>query len=65
VRAYSTDPDVTSGLEDKLAAAESAPNRMTRDSLLRAFELQVVAQTGRALTAQQAHILIALAKALE
>jgi len=65
VRAYSTDPDVTSGLEDKLAAAESAPNAAARDKLLRAFELQVVAQTGRALTARQAHILIALAKALE
>jgi len=65
VRAYSIDLDVTSGLEDKVAAAERAPNAAARDKLLRAFELQVVAQTGRALTARQAHILIALAKALE
>jgi hypothetical protein len=64
VSRFSTNPDVTSGLNDKLAAAAKAKTAAVRAYQLNAFEAQVRAQTGKALTAAQADILIALAEAL-
>ena len=65
VIAFSTDTDVTDGLNEKLAAAASANNANARAGQLGAFENQVHAQTGRALTAGQAGILIGLSQALK
>jgi hypothetical protein len=65
VAEFSTSPDVTSGLNDKLIAASKATNTRTRDNQLNAFENQVRAQTGKALSAEQAQILIDLADALK
>jgi hypothetical protein len=65
VRMFSTDPDVTAGLNDKLAAAAASPDKNARDHQLNAFINQVNAQTGRALTATEAGVLIQLAKALQ
>jgi len=64
VRMFSTDPDVTAGLNDKLAAAAASPNKNARDNQLNAFVNQVNAQTGKALTAAQAQTLSQLALAL-
>jgi GH35 family endo-1,4-beta-xylanase len=64
VRRFSTDPDVTAGLNDKLAAAAVSPNKTARDNQLKAFSNQVRAQTGAALTAAQAQVLITLGEAL-
>jgi hypothetical protein len=61
VAAFSTSADVTSGLIDKLEAAAKSKKP---DNQLNAFENQVSAQTGKALTADQAEILIGLAEAL-
>jgi hypothetical protein len=62
---FSTSDDVTAGLTDKLAAAATAKNPKTRANQLNAFESQVSAQTGKALTAEQAALLISLAEALK
>ncbi len=64
VAQFSTDPDVTSGLNDKLTAASKAKTAQARTGQLQAFANQVRAQTGKALTAEQAAILLALAQAL-
>jgi hypothetical protein len=64
VARFSTDPNVTKGLNDKLTAAEAAKNANARQGQLAAFASQVRAQTGQALTAEQAQILLDLAKAL-
>jgi len=64
VALFSTNPGVTSGLNDKLEAAAVAKNRNARDNQLNAFENQVRAQTGKALTADQAQFLIKFAQAL-
>ena len=64
VAQFSTDPDVTSGLNDKLTAASKAKTAQARAGQLQAFANQVRAQTGKALTAEQAAILLALAQAL-
>ena len=64
VQTFSTDPDVTAGLTDKLAAAAASANKTARDNQLQAFVNQVNAQTGQALTAAQAQVLIALGDAL-
>jgi hypothetical protein len=62
---FSTSDDVTAGLTNKLAAAATAKNAKTRANQLDAFENQVNAQTGKALTAAQAALLISLAEALK
>ena len=62
---YSTDPDVTSGLNDKLTAAENSRTASARDNQINAFVNLVTAQTGKALTADQASALIELANALK
>lgn len=64
VASYSTDPEVTAGLNDKLAAAAAAPNATSRDQQIGAFSNQVGAQTGKALTQAQAATLTELADAL-
>ena len=64
VARFSSNPGVTSGLNDKLTAAEAAKNAKTRGNLLDAFENQVKAQTGKALTAEEASVLIRLADAM-
>jgi hypothetical protein len=64
VATFSTDPSVTLGLSDKLDAAAQAKNAKTRGNQLDAFENQVRAQTGKALTAEQAALLIGFADAL-
>jgi hypothetical protein len=64
VTSFSSDPDVTSGLIDKLEAAAAAKSANVRGKQLDAFIQQVVAQTGKALTDHEAEILIALANAL-
>jgi alpha-L-rhamnosidase len=65
VTTFSSDPSVTSGLNDKLIAASTAKNANTRDNQLNAFINQVNAQTGKALTAAQVQVLITLANALK
>jgi uncharacterized protein YjiK len=64
VSAFSTNSGVANGLNAKLAAAEKAPNAHAREGQLGAFENQVHAQTGKALTTEQAGILIGLSRAL-
>jgi hypothetical protein len=64
VSTFSTNAGVTSGLNSKLQAAASAPNANARAGQLRAFENQVRAQTGKALTAAQAAILLKLVQSL-
>jgi hypothetical protein len=64
VARFSTDPAVTAGLNAKLAAASKARTAAARNAQLSAFENQVRAQTGKALTAEQASLLISLAEAL-
>ena len=61
---FSTDPVVTSGLNDKLTAAAAARSASVRRSQLDAFVNQVNAQTGKALTPAQAQVLTTLAAAL-
>ncbi len=65
VTRFSTDDSVTTGLTDKLAAAAAAKNAKARTNQLNAFENLVKAQTGKALTAEQAALLISLAEALK
>jgi hypothetical protein len=64
VARFSTNPDVTRGLNDKLTAAAKATTASERAHHLQAFTNQVRAQTGKALTAEQARILLELAEAL-
>jgi hypothetical protein len=64
VARFSSNDDVASGLNDKLAAAASATNAKARGNQLNAFGNQVRAQTGKALTADEAKVLIELADAL-
>jgi hypothetical protein len=64
VTRFSTNPDVTTGLNDKLAAAAAAKSARTRGNQLDAFANQVHAQTGKALTAEQAALLLQLSDAL-
>jgi len=64
VTRFSTDPKVAKGLNDKLAAAANAKTPSVRGKQLDAFEKQVRAQTGKALTTEQAEVLIELADAL-
>ena len=64
VQRFSTDPDVTAGLNDKLDAAAGSTNKAARDKQLQAFVYEVNAQTGKALTTAQAQILISLGQAL-
>ena len=61
---FSIDPSVTSGLTDKLDVAAAAKNPKTRANALDAFINQVNAQIGKALTPEQAQILITLSNAL-
>jgi hypothetical protein len=60
VAAFSTRASVTQGLNAKLAAAARAPNANARAGQLGAFANQVRAQTGKALTAEQAAVLLRL-----
>ena len=64
VTRFSTDPKVAKGLNDKLAAAANAKTSSVRGKQLNAFAKQVRAQTGKALTTEQAEVLIELADAL-
>jgi hypothetical protein len=64
VSRFSTSADVASGLNDKLVAASHAKTTSVRNNLLDAFEIQLSAQTGKALTAEQAQILLTLERAL-
>lgn len=64
VATFSTNPSVTTGLNDKLTAAAAAKNARTRGNQLDAFITQVKMQTGKAITASQAELLITLANAL-
>jgi len=54
VRMFSTDPDVTAGLNEKLATAGASANKIPRDNQLNAFVNRVDAQAAKALTAAQA-----------
>ena len=65
VARFSSNPDVTRGLNDKLVAASKAKTATTRNSQLNAFENQVSAQTGKALTEEEARLLISFAEALK
>lgn len=64
VISFSTNQGLTSGLTAKLAAAANAANANARRGQLNAFENQVRAQTGKALTAAQAAILLQLGQSL-
>jgi predicted extracellular nuclease len=64
-RLYSLDPAVADGLCDKLTSAASQANTKTRDNILQAFRNQVDAQTGKALTAEQAATLKELSLQLQ
>jgi hypothetical protein len=61
---FSSDPDVASGLNDKLAAAAEARSAKVRHKHLDAFVHQVNAQAGKALAPEEAQVLILLATAL-
>lgn len=61
---YSTDPAVAAGLCDKLAGAQAASDRGQANvaaNIMRAFDNQVNAQSGKALTTDEADTLIAFA----
>ncbi len=64
VNSFSDKSGVANALISKLDAAASAKNSNTRDNQLSAFINAVNAQIGKALTAHEAEILIALANAL-
>ena len=67
VKEFSTKSGIANGLCAKLDAAAAAGARgqsMTKANILNAFENQVAAQSGKALTADQATLLIAFAKTL-
>jgi hypothetical protein len=61
---YAGNTDAGTGLQAKLDAACSAPNGNARSGALGAFANQVRAQTGKALTAEQAATLVRLAARL-
>jgi hypothetical protein len=64
---FSTDSTVDTGLCDKLAAAKAAAangDTKTKNNNLAAYRQQVAAQSGKALTKQQATLLTNLSKAL-
>jgi hypothetical protein len=61
---FSNDPDVTAGLVSKLTAASVAKNANVRGNQLDAFVNQVNAQAGKALTPDEAQVLITLSAAL-
>jgi hypothetical protein len=61
---FSTSTDVADGLVNKLQTAAAAKSANTRNNALDAFDNQVRAQTGKALTSKQAQVLISLADAL-
>jgi hypothetical protein len=65
VSRFSTSLDVATGLNDKLIAASKAKSANTRGNQLNAFANQVNAQTGKALTEEQAQLLLALAATLQ
>jgi hypothetical protein len=64
VAAFSTDPSVTKGLNDKLDAASKASNAKQRGNQLNAFQSQLRAQAGKAFTDEQAALLAGFADAL-
>ncbi len=64
VSSFSSKHGVANGLNAKLDAAASASKAHTRANILGAFINQVNAQTGKALTSDQADLLILLAQAL-
>ena len=67
VTQFSTNTGVATGLCDKLTAASQAAARgqdTVKSNILRAFDQQVSAQTGKALTPEQASILTNLVAAL-
>jgi HYR domain/PKD domain len=64
VSRFCTNAGVADGLNAKLAAAAKAPNANPRAGQLGAFENQVRAQRGKALTAEQADTLLRLVAAL-
>jgi len=66
-QSYSSDPAVADGLCAKLGAASRADARgqvSVKANVLRAFTNQVTAQTGKALTAEEAETLLTLASYL-
>ena len=65
VTQFSTSAGIANALNAKLTAASEAPNAKTRENQLNAFENEVRAQAGKALTAEQASVLIDLADALK
>jgi DNA/RNA endonuclease G (NUC1)/methionine-rich copper-binding protein CopC len=64
VRQFSTNAGVANGLNAKLDAASHAPNSNAKAGQLGAFQNQVNAQTGKALTVAQAAILLRFVQAL-
>lgn len=67
VKSFNLKPDIEQGLLDKLTAAKSAIERnqnKTAVNILKAFTNQVKAQKGKALTNEQADILLTDAQAL-
>jgi hypothetical protein len=64
VSSFSSKPGVANALNAKIDAAANASNPTTRDNILNAFINQVNAQTGKALTQEEADLLILLAQAL-
>jgi hypothetical protein len=61
---FSTNPAVSGGLDSKLDAIDQAPDANAKAGSVHAFINQVKAQTGKALTADQASTLIELVQAL-
>jgi hypothetical protein len=61
---FSTNPGVSGGLDSKLDAIAQAPDANAKAGSVRAFINQVNAQTGKALTTDQASTLIELVQAL-
>jgi hypothetical protein len=64
VSSFSSKPGITDALNDKLDDAAAASNANTRNNNLNAFINQVNAQAGKALTQEEADLLILLAQAL-
>ena len=64
VRQFSTSTDVADGLVAKVVAASGANSAKTRGNQINAFENQVRAQTGKALSSAQAQLLVSLADTL-
>jgi hypothetical protein len=64
VTLFSTNAGVANGLNAKLEAAAHAPNANAKSGQVGAFQNQVNAQTGKALTAAQAAVLLRLVQAL-